>query len=178
MSKSVEYTRTSDKPNRFKKRFDKPKEKPKMDAHRYAMWLLSRYEYSAEKLRTKMIHRGYSGEEAAAGLAVVQERGYQSDERFAESKARARQHRAGDRKIELVLRSKGISQDVALDQISTLEPEEDRAVRAGEKYRGLIGEDGLTADLRKDIYAKLARKGFSAKSVKAALTALQHPPFA
>jgi regulatory protein len=175
MTSRDDYTRTSDKKGRLNKRFDQPREKPKMSSQRYAMYLLSRYEYSAAGLRTKMIQRGYSPEEADAAMAFVTERGYQSDERYAESKARARQSRAGNRKIELVLRSKGIGEKVAREQIANLDPEEDRARRAAEKFRKTVAAEGMTLELKQKIYRYLSTRGFSTGTIKAAIQDLQQP---
>ncbi|WP_019142513.1 regulatory protein RecX [Noviherbaspirillum massiliense] len=172
MTKSIEYTRTSDK-TRQRKRPGEPRQKPKMSSPQYAMFLLSRYEYSAVNLRAKLIQRGYSAEEADAAMAFVTERGYQSDERYAESKARARQSRAGNRKIELVLRSKGVSEKVAREQIATLDPEEDRARHSVEKFKKMAAAAGLTPELRQKIYRHLSSRGFSGSAIRAALAELQ-----
>lgn len=146
-----------------------------MSGQRYAIFLLSRYEYSGAGLRSKMIQRGYSPEEADAAMAFVTERGYQSDERYAENKARARQSRAGNRKIELILRNKGIGEKLARDQVAMLDPEESRALHAAEKFRRSVAAEGMTTELKQKIYRYLSSRGFSSASIRAALRDLQNP---
>lgn len=168
-----EFTRTSDRRNQRNVTAARSIEKPKMSAQRYAVFLLGRYEYSAAGLRDKLIRRGYSKEESDGAMAFVQQHNLQSDERFASSKARSRQARAGDRKILLTLKAKGVADSVATAQIAMLDPEIERARQAAERFRDEVSRNGLTLELRQKVYRRLAGRGFSASSIKSALRSLE-----
>ncbi|SNT36285.1 regulatory protein [Noviherbaspirillum humi] len=170
---SPEITRTSD---RRRAREAKPaeREKPRQSSKSYALWHLSRREMSAAELRQKIIRRGYSEAEADEAMRYVQENNYQSDERYAGMKARATAHRAGDRKIRMALRAKGVEDAVSSAQIETLAPEGERAVEAAQKFRGLAAE-GMTRELSAKIWRYLGYRGFSSDAIKQALQALSQP---
>jgi regulatory protein len=166
-----EITRSSD---RRRPRSGSPsakKEKPRQSSQSYAIWHLSRREYSAAELRKKIIQRGYSEEEADLAMAFVQENNYQSDERYAGIKARSTAHRAGNRKIQMVLRTKGVGDEIAQAQIDTLVPESQRAIEAVEKFKKLAA-DGMTRELSTKIWRYLSYRGFSSDAIKQALRAL------
>ncbi len=153
--------------------FGRDREKPKQPAQNYAIWLLSRWDYSAATLRRKLVNRGYSTDEADAAVAAAIQAGYQSDARYAGVKARGTQGRAGDRKIELVLKSKGIDAQIAKEQIAALDPEVDRAIRAAAKFRKYVEKDGWSIDLANKVRRSLASKGFSGASIKVAINELK-----
>jgi regulatory protein len=167
-----EYTRTSD---RYKNRpgpdAKKEKEKPRQSSKSYALWHLSRREFSAAELRKKIIQRGYSEQEADEAMAFVQEHNYQSDERYAGMKARSTAHRSGNRKIQMVLRTKGVEDTVVQEQIEALPPEAERAVEAIEKFRKLA-EGGVSRELSTKIWRYLGYRGFSGDAIKRAIDAL------
>lgn len=170
-----DYTRTSDK-KRFHNSDPADKNaKPKQSSKRYAVWLLSRREYSAAELRTKMIMRGYTAEEADEAMAFVTEHQFQSDERYAGMKARSTAHRAGNRRIAMVLKQKGIEEEIATSQIASLAPEDERAIEAASKFRRQIAEAGMTQELSQKIWRFLSYRGFSSQAIKAAMAALSRP---
>lgn len=175
LTKEASITRSSDRRTFNRKRSGFDKEKPKQPARKYAIWLLSKWEYSAEVLKRKLVLRGYSQEEAADAISFAVENGFQSDERYACSKARAAQNRAGDLKIALALKQKGISPEVSKSQIAALPPEEERARRAASKFKSQLANQGMNADLKQKIYRSLGSRGFSSKSVKAAIDELSQP---
>jgi regulatory protein len=168
-----EFTRTSDR-RRETDSLAAKKEKPRQSSKSYALWHLSRRELSAAELRKKIVLRGYSEEEADEAMAFVQANNYQSDERYAGMKARSTAHRAGNRKIQMVLRTKGVDEAVARAQIDTLAPEAERAVEAAEKFRKLAAE-GVTRELSAKIWRYLSYRGFSSDAIKQALQALAGP---
>lgn len=150
------------------------KEKPSQSSKSYAVWHLSRREFSAAELRKKIILRGYSEEEADEAIAFVQANNFQSDERYAGMKARSTAHRAGNRKIQMVLRTKGVDETVAQAQIETLAPEAERAVEATERFRKLAA-GGVTRELSAKVWRYLSYRGFSPDAIKQALQRLSQP---
>lgn len=171
---SPEITRTSDRRRRKADSFSAKKEKPRQSSKSYALWHLSRREMSAAELRKKIVLRGYSEEEADEAMAFVRANNYQSDERYAGMKARSVAHRAGNRKIQMDLRTKGVDAVVAQAQIETLAPEGERAIDASEKFRKLAAE-GITRELNAKIWRYLSYRGFSSDAIKQALHALAQP---
>ena len=80
--------------------------------------LLSRREHSASELHTKLSRRFGDVEDLDAQISALitrlQESGYQSDQRFAESYARSRLSAGfGKKRIAMELNQKGIASDVA-----------------------------------------------------------------
>lgn len=171
---SPEITRSSDRRRQKTGSLSAKKEKPRHSSTSYAIWHLSRREFSAAELRKKLILRGYSEEEADEAIAFVQANNYQSDERYAGMKARATAHRAGNRKIQMVLRTKGVDDAVAQAQIDILPAEDERAIDAIEKFRKQVTE-GVTRELSAKVWRYLSYRGFSADAIKRALRALARP---
>jgi regulatory protein len=195
-----EITRTSDNKKRFKKKafsgakpethqagagevsrsseqrraaqYGATRTKPNHTSKAYAIYLLSKRDYTAKMLRERIVRRGYSEEEANEAMAFVISNKYQSDERFASFKASDVERRGGNLKVLMTLRQKGIDEDLAKAQIANLGPEEDRAVTFAEKYRARVEREGLTDKMRMKIYRSLASRGFSPSSVAAALKSL------
>jgi regulatory protein len=166
-----EYTRTSDRYKNRPATEKKEKEKPRQSSKSYALWHLSRREFSAAELRKKIIQRGYTEQEADEAMAFVQEHNYQSDERYAGMKARSTAHRAGNRKIQMVLRTKGVEDPVVQAQLEILAPESERAIEAVEKFRKLA-VDGVSRELSTKIWRYLSYRGFSGDAIKRAVAAL------
>lgn len=168
--RSPDTTRSSNRRKRAGS-FSEKREKPSRSSKSYAVWHLSRREFSAAELRRKLILRGYSEAETDEAIAFVQANNYQSDERYAGMKARATAHRAGNRKIQMTLRAKGIDDLIAKEQIDMLSPEDQRAIDAIEKFRKLA-EGGVTRELSAKIWRYLSYRGFSGDAIKRALHAL------
>jgi hypothetical protein len=79
------------------------------------VWLLSRRDYSAGILRKKLVLRVYDTAEADEAMAFVIANGYQNDERYAESLARALSRRAGNSRLLMTMRQKKIDPATAID---------------------------------------------------------------
>ncbi len=141
------------------------REPPKRSAKSYSIWLLSRREYSAKELQDKLTTRGYPLEEAAAAVVSMQGYGFQDDTRFAEGKARASSRRMGNRRVTAVLVEKGVSKEMAAQQLEALEPENDRVLRMVEKFSGKPLDEALKAK----VWRFLAYRGFTGAAIKAAL---------
>jgi SOS response regulatory protein OraA/RecX len=188
-----EYTRTSDRKRRPKKPAEpgeitrtsdrkrpsftqaepgaKP-EKPAQSAKSYAVWLLARQDYSAASLRRKLASRSYDETEIEEAMAFVVANRYQDDSRFAEQRSRGIENRAGNLRIEMTLRQKGIEAELAKKQVQQLAPEEERVLHAVGKFRAQVQRDGMTQELKVKIYRFLAYRGFSAKAIRAAIESL------
>lgn len=146
------------------------REPPKRPAKSYALWLLSRREYAAKELLDKLVTRGYPEEEAQAALVSMQGHGFQDDARFASNKARTSSRRMGNRRVTMTLVEKGVSRELAAQQLDELEPEDQRAVALMTKYAGRPLDDKLKAK----IWRFLASRGFSSGAVKTALLHLKN----
>jgi regulatory protein len=133
------------------------------------IWLLSRQDYSAAALKTKLLSKEFPVEEVEAALAFAQEHKFQSDERFAQNKALASSGRQGNFRVKQSLVQKGISEDLAKAQLENLAPEEERVLNVVRKFEG----KPLTQELRQKIYRFLASRGFSGKPIKAAFRHLE-----
>jgi len=169
-----EITRTSERKAAFKARPEPgaKREKPEQSAKSYAVWLLSRQDYSAASLRRKLSSRGYDDSEVDDAMAFVIDNKYQNDERFAEQRSRGSENRAGNLRIEMTLRQKGIEADLAKAQVQQLAPEEERVLHAAGKFRDQVRKTGMTQEMKMKIYRFLAYRGFSSKAIRAGIESL------
>jgi regulatory protein len=168
-----EFTRSSDRKSLYRQKpAGAPRKKPEHSSKSYAVWLLSRQDYSALKLRKKLVARGYSEQEADEAMAFVIDNKYQDDARYAEHRSRGIENRAGNLRIEMALRQKGIPADIAKSQVQHLAPEADRVVLAVAKYKSKVAEEGMTAPLKAKIYRFLAYRGFSSKAIRIGMQSL------
>jgi regulatory protein len=148
------------------------REKPAQSAKSYAVWLLARQDYSAASLRRKLAGRGYDDSEVDDAMAFVVDNKYQDDERYAEQRSRGAENRAGNLRIEMTLRQKGIEATLAKAQITQLAPEEERVLYAVEKFRAPVRKNGMTQEMKMKIYRFLAYRGFSSKAIRAGIESL------
>lgn len=124
---------------------------------------------SAQALRGKLTGKGHGEDEADYAVAWLLERGYLSDERLAESAARAYTRRGyGSLRIRQELRRKGIGEETANAVLDTCEPD-------FEVMRKLI-DKRLHGDLsdRKEVgkaIAALQRRGYRWEDIRRALNA-------
>lgn len=165
-------TRTSDRKPLFKKAPDGPKEKPAHSSKSYAVWLLSRRDYSAGILRNKLVLRGYGEEEADEAMAFVIANGYQNDERYAESLARSLSRRAGNSRLLMTMGQKKIDPATSIRHLETLAPESERVIEVAAKFKKDVAAQGMTQKLQQKIYRFLAYRGFSGDSIKVAMKSL------
>ena len=169
-----EYSRTSDR----KRKPVTPREpgaapeKPAQSAKAYAVWLLARQDYSATALRRKLASKGYDETEVEDAMAFVIGNRYQDDGRFAEQRSRGIENRAGNRRIEMTLRQKGIDAELAKSQVQQLAPEEERVLHAVAKFQVQVKRDGMSQELKMKIYRFLAYRGFSSRAIRAGIESL------
>jgi regulatory protein len=171
-SAAPEITRTSDRRKRKASGTEDGRDKPQQSAKAYAISMLARQDYSAATLRSRLERRGYAPDEIEDAMAFVIGNNYQNDERFAELRSRGIAKRAGNMRIEMTLRQKGIDAELAREQVRQLEPEEERVVHAAAKFRTQLQKTGMTPELRMKIYRFLAYRGFSAKAIRVAIESL------
>jgi regulatory protein len=135
--------------------------------------MLGRREYSESDLRQKLIRRGYTPEEAEDAITFVKTHGYQSDERYAGMKARSISRRAGDVKVVLTLKAKGISDALAKSQIIELDSDAERAFALAKgRFEKILAGESLSIEAKQKVYRFLAGRGFSVASIKDALARL------
>ncbi len=169
-----EITRTSDRKRTPTARPEPgaKREKPAQSAKSYAVWLLARQDYSAASLRRKLSSRGYDDSEVDDAMGFVIDNRYQDDQRFAEQRSRGSENRAGNLRIEMTLRQKGIDAGLAKSQVQQLAPEEERVLHAVGKFRDQVRKGGMTQELKTKIYRFLAYRGFSSRAIRAGIESL------
>ena len=145
------------------------KKPPKQSPQSYAVWLLSRRDYSAKELHTKLVTRGYSVEQADSAMAKLQSYGLQNDERYAGSAARSNSRRMGNRQIVAKLTDKGLDKELVASQVDTLAPEVDRALELAQRFVGKELDDKMKAK----VWRFFASRGFSGNSVDKAMRYLK-----
>jgi regulatory protein len=147
-----------------------PKKKQPKSAKSYMIWLLSRQEYSAAALKKKLMVKEFSDEEIDAALAFAQAHQFQSDERFAQTRAASKSSQHGNWRLKQGLMQKGISEELAKAQMENLPSEEERIIGLLNRF---VGKE-LTPELRQKVYRFLAQRGFSSKPIKSAFQFLEN----
>lgn len=131
---------------------------PKRPAKEYALFLMGRREYSQQELRQKMKNKGYEDTSIEETLNWLQEKGFQSDERFAQSLIRNQQNRYGNRRIQQNLHQKGIDSDLIQKTLTISDDETERAFLAISKFKKYDLKDPKT---KEKAIRFLAQRGFS-----------------
>lgn len=134
-----------------------------------AVFLLGRREHSAAELRRKLIEKGFYGEPVEEVIDELQERGWQSDERFAQSYIRQRIEAGyGPLKIYADMSQKGISRNLVEQLLE--QAEVDWVAVAAERYRRRFGQVAPDNDKEKARRQRhLAARGFFSSDVFAAI---------
>ena len=132
---------------------------PERDPIELAARSLHYRDRSRSELDARLARAGIDEDARADALDTLERVGYVDDERFARARAAALAGRGlGDEAIRVDLEQHGVAADARTAAVATLEPEADRARAQVERH----GRTRQTA-------ARLARKGFSADSLEAAL---------
>ncbi len=139
-------------------------------AYGRALGLLGRREHSRRELRDKLIARGITDDEADAALTRLDDKGFQSDQRFAEMLARSRIAQGhGPIRILAELRLKGIDAHTA--QIAIDQQHPDWQVLAADlcrrRFRG-VAANHAERSKRANF---LVRRGFPAAIARSAIDA-------
>lgn len=133
-------------------------------AHERAVRLLARREHSALELRHKLRQRGHEAAEVEAELDALQARGWQSDERFAESRVNARIGAGqGPLKIRAELQAAGIAESNARDALAEAEVDWDEQIRALHQRRFGGPPEGPKEWQRQ--FRFLANRGFTSEQI-------------
>ncbi len=139
------------------------------EAAQAAVSMLARREHSAGELTTKLAKKGFDTALIADALAELQQRGLQSDSRFAESYVRGRAAKGyGAARIELELRMRGVDADVATSALRDIRDAARR--RVAQVRRKKFGESlPSSAEERARQARFLLQRGFSHEQVRSAL---------
>ncbi|MFC3667687.1 recombination regulator RecX [Uliginosibacterium paludis] len=105
--------------------------------------MLANREHSREELRRKLASKAQEGDDVEAVLDRMQESGFQSDQRFAESFVRSRGGRFGAGRIRRELEERGVASELAADAMGETLPadELDRARAIWARKFGQIPQD-------------------------------------
>ena len=123
---------------------------------------LARRDRSEADLRRILRRKGVSEAEASEAVASLRDAGAVDDDRFARGAAEALASRGfGDRAIVLRLQRDGVERELALEAVSALEPEPERATR-------LVGRRGASPRTAR----WLVSRGFGRDSIDVALPAI------
>jgi regulatory protein len=140
-----------------------------------AITLLSRREYTAHEIETKLVERGCAVGDAVSVIASLVAEGLVDDRRTAAAHVRtaARIKGRGRHRIERELTARGIAKDVARDLLRDLTPQaEVEAIgRILTRKRIPPRPDPAT---RRRLFRHLLRRGFSSEAVAKALRADEH----
>lgn len=149
-----------------KKNYDKPKEQKIFDAARlysYAIWLLSRKDYSPFEMSQKM--KKYQPDEAIIEGVIIKltTQGYISEERLSNNTIRAYTKKESINKVKMRLINKGISKDV-IEQSIEEEFNKDAELENG---LHLIEKKFKTFNIefKQKYYAFLASKGYDYSTI-------------
>jgi regulatory protein len=137
----------------------------------YGMYLLGRRDYSAKEMAKKFKEKEYQPEEIELVMAHLQERGYQSDERFARSFINSKLgSKIGISKIKSTLAfEKGVDKELIETVVSELELDEVSVIMkiVAQKYRN---KDLTDQKEKSKAFRFLVSKGFSFSDIKRALS--------
>ena len=144
-----------------------------MSAYIDGLKLLGRRELSVAQLRSRLIDREYSPEEADEAVAKLLENGALDDQRVARAYARTASKIKGRGRLRVAreLQAIGISRDIAAEAVAEVFSDQDeralidRAIQ--KKLRG--GKKPSTMQERARLYQFLMRQGFTPAAVALAL---------
>lgn len=131
---------------------------PETDLKTRAMRLLARREHSRVELGRKLAAHAEDFAEVEAVLDQLQQRGWLSDERYAEQMVQVRRGKFGSARIVHELREKGIDEALIADTLSGLKEGELGAARA--VWEKKFGEPPVDAKERAKQIRFLMSRGF------------------
>lgn len=140
-----------------------PAARPPLSLKGRALRLLSQREHSPLELRRKLAAHAESVEQLESVLAELEQRGYLSATRFAQSLAHRRGSRFGLRRIEQEMQSHQLDALASEPVLQALRAtERDRALAAWQKR---FGEPATDAQTRARQHRFLAQRGFTAEAI-------------
>jgi regulatory protein len=131
-----------------------------------AVDLLSRREYSRRELQRKLAPHAESAEELQALLDELGQRGWQSDERFAEQFAQVKGRKYGSRRLAAEMREKGIAPDAIQSALSG----QDDVELARQLWQKKFGRAPQSAEERAKQMRFLAYRGVSMDAIRKVLS--------
>lgn len=145
------------------------RKKPPASPKQQALALLVRREHSQQELTRKLRAKGISREDAREAVSYMQDNGWQSNARFAESLARSRAMQGyGPLRIRAELGSHGIERALIDDALTALQ--QDWSAHAAELVRRRFGErPGHDPATRLKAADYLLRRGFTLTQMRHAL---------
>lgn len=136
------------------------------------MRLLARREHAELELRRKLHQREFTDDEITTALSELKQRGWQSDERFAEMLIGSRSRRGqGPVKIAQALQQAGIAKAALQDSEVNWDEQALVAIR-----RYLRNKDVSQHEVRMKAMRHLLQKGFTTSSARVALAAFLKEP--
>ncbi|MBQ4323926.1 MAG: regulatory protein RecX [Clostridia bacterium] len=143
-----------------------------LDGIRKSVDILSRKDYSKKELLRKLCDKGIPEDAAIAAISYMTEHGYQDDYRYAKRLAELAKNSYGKARAEQILYHHGIERETVrevLEEVFSDTAEEDAKLDEI-LTRAAKGRDLKDPAVRHKIFAKLARLGYSASAVSAALS--------
>lgn len=134
-----------------------------------ALGWLARRDYSRLELQRRLMQAGGDADAVAALLDDFCDRGWLSDQRFAESRSQARQARTGTRRIANELRELGVADDIIRQTLAPLQ--EDEFARARALWQKKFGRPAADAGERARQYRFLLSRGFPPDVVRRVIVA-------
>jgi regulatory protein len=131
-----------------------------------AVDLLSRREYSRRELQQKLAPHAESAEELQALLDELGQRGWQSDERFAEQFTQIKGRKYGSRRLAAEMREKGIAPDAIQSALSG----QDDVELARQLWQKKFGRAPQSAEERAKQMRFLAYRGVSMDAIRKVLS--------
>jgi regulatory protein len=132
--------------------------------------MLSRREYTAAELRTRLLAREHTEEDVAAALASLTEDRLLDDRRVAISHVRVAASVKGRGRLRIAreLEARGVDKAILREAMATLPPEDEtEAIRRVLRRKALPRP--LTAQDHRRLFGQLLRRGFSADFIARAL---------
>lgn len=129
-----------------------------------ALAWLARREYSRLEMQRRLAKLGGSPAHITTLLDDFCQRGWLSDQRFAESRTHARQARSGTQRIAQELRQLGVADDIISQTLAPLQ--EDELARARTLWQKKFGQLPQDANDRVRQYRYLLARGFAADLVR------------
>ena len=149
-----------------------------MSAYSDALKLLARRELSAAEIRTRLLHRDHTPEEADAAIARLQESRALDDRRVARAYARTALSVKGRGRLRVTreLQAMGIARDVITEAVAEVFGDlDERALIDKAIQKKLRGKPVKTIQERARLYQFLMRQGFTPAAVAAVLRRLGAP---
>jgi regulatory protein len=133
-----------------------------------ATTILARREHSAVELERKLRRKGFGAAACALAIERLGERGYQSDERFADAWVRSKMHGKGSSRSRLLagLAQKGVDRAAAQAAVDRYEADHPDCFQAALEAHLGAAKGGSRGGDRDQVIRRLLRQGFSYGEVR------------